>query len=468
MTETNTLETPQKVGGIRIRALNVLIICLAAFVAIVFLQTVQLTNDTYYELEDASNRYIACEAASNEMKEASNYLTIQVRTFAVTQNPTYMDRYFEEAVVTQRREDAVAVLAESLPDGDSRKYLDQALEHSRALMDLEFYSMKLVVEAKDIPVSGNAAALNDVVLKPEDAALSPDKKIELATTLVYGEEYNNEVAAIEECITLCKRKLVEEFQQVQDENSEQLHDLLWRQQVLTWLMFGVVIALIISFIVVVLWPVRHYIARISANEPLPMTGAYELQYLAREYNSMYEESLRSRSQLKRQAEHDHLTGLYNRGVFERMLYAYRNEPIALLLLDADYFKEVNDTLGHDGGDAMLQKLASQLTETFRSSDYPCRIGGDEFAVIMTDVTPELHDVVLARINSVKQGMLDTADGLPAMTLSVGVAFSEDGVDAEGLFKRADNALYEVKKRGRNGCAFYEETVATEGEDIPRA
>ncbi|MDO4400356.1 MAG: diguanylate cyclase [Coriobacteriia bacterium] len=447
----------QRIKGVRIRVLNVVMVVLASFVALVFLQAVQQTNDAYNELETASNHYVACEAASNQMKEASNYLTVQVRTFAVTQDLTYLNRYFEEAVDTQRREKAIATLEENLPDGDSRKYLSASLDHSRKLMNREYYSMRLVVEAKGYIIDEKASALNDVKLRAEDAALSADEKIALATSMVYDETYADEVATIENNVTLCKQSLIEGFQGVQARNSELLHSLLFRQQVLTWLMLAVVIALIVSFIVVILWPIQHYITRIANNEPLPMVGAYELRYLAHEYNAMYEESLRSRSQLKHEAEHDFLTGLYNRGVFEKLLYAYRKESIALLLIDADYFKTVNDTLGHDGGDAMLQKLGNQLTKTFRASDFPCRIGGDEFAVIMTDIGPELRDVVLARVNSVKEGMRDTSDGLPVMTLSVGIAFSgSTGMDAEELFKHADNALYIVKEAGRDGYHFYDE------------
>ena len=456
--EPKTTGVVERIKGVRIRLLNVVMICLAAFIALVFLQAVQTTNDAYSELEDASNRYVACEAASNQMKEASNYLTIQVRTFAVTQDPLYMDRYFEEAVNTQRREQAVEVLAENLPDADSRRYLDKSLDHSRELMEIEYYSMKLVVEAKGLTISEKESVLNDVKLEAEDIALSPAEKIKKATNLVYDEAYADEVAIIEENITLCKRALTEEFKQVQESSSSLLHELLFRQQLLTWLMFGVVILFIVSFIVAILWPIQHYIARIAANEPLPMTGAYELRYLAREYNVMYEESLHNRLQLQREAEHDYLTGLYNRGAFEKMLYSYRDESIALLLIDADYFKDVNDTLGHDGGDAMLQKLGRQLTNTFRSSDYACRIGGDEFAVIMTGIKPELRDVVLARVNAVKDGMRDTSDGLPAMTLSVGVAFSGEGMESAALFKCADNALYEVKEAGRDGCRIYGESA----------
>ena len=109
----------------------------------------------------------------------------------------------------------------------------------------------------------------------------------------------------------------------------------------------------------------------------------------------------------------------------------------------------------------MQKLSKQLTKTFRSSDYACRIGGDEFAVIMTEVTPELSNVVEARVNSVREGMRDTSDGLPVMTLSIGVAFSGEGMEAEALFKCADTALYEAKEAGRNTYRFYEGSLPTE-------
>ena len=466
MTDEKTHSEPVKVKGVRIRILNAVMICLVAFVALVFLHTAQETNDVYSQTEEATNTYITCESASNSMKEASNYLTTQVRSFAATQSLAYMNRYFEEAMVDQRREEAIATLQENMQENErARAALQKSLEHSQDLMNLEYYSMKLVLEAKGMKPGPQASVLNDVVLSSEDEALSPAEKIERATELVYNEAYTNEVATIEDYVAECKHEILAEFQEIQEKNSAQLHTLLFRQQVLTWLMFAVVIGLILSFIMVILWPIQHYITRIAANEPLPMAGAYELRYLAHEYNAMYEASLRTRSQLQREAEHDHLTGLYNRGVFEKMLYAYREEPTALLLIDADYFKEVNDTLGHDGGDAMLQKIANQLTKTFRSSDYACRIGGDEFAVIMTDVTPELQDVVMARVNAVTEGMRDTSDGLPVMTLSVGVAFNEQELDAESLFKRADNALYAVKEAGRNGCRIYEKGM--EKQSSPR-
>ena len=456
MTDTTTKSDAQKMKGVRIRVLNVVMICLAALVALVFLQAVQQTNSAYNDLETASNKYIASANAATDMREASNYLTIQVRTFATTQNPVYMDRYFEEAVVTQRREKAIETIRENLlPGSKASDYLDKSLDHSIYLMNREYYSMKLVLDAMGYEVGENGDALNDVELTAEDVALSKADKLALASSMLYDEVYADEVSSIEGYVVDCRRDLVASFDRVQHENSEVMHDLLFRQQVLTWTMLAVVVALILSLIVVLLWPIQHYITRIQNNEPLPMAGAYELRYLAKAYNTMYDENLRSRNQLQKEADHDHLTGLYNRSVFEKLLYAFRHESIALLLVDADYFKNVNDTLGHDGGDAMLRKLADQLAKTFRQSDFPCRIGGDEFAVIMTDIGPDLKHVVQMRIDAVAAGMLDESDGLPAMTLSIGVAFSGSGMEGSDLFKRADTALYQVKEAGRNGSAFYE-------------
>ena len=199
------------------------------------------------------------------MKEASNYLTIQVRTFAATQNPVYMERYFEEAVETQRREKAIATIRDNpLPNSRASEYLDKSLEYSIDLMNREYYSMKLVVEAKGIEVGQNEQVLNEVVLSDKDAALSPEEKIELATSMLYDEVYADEVSNIEGNVVQCRRELVSSLEHIQDENSALLHKLLNRQEVFTWMMFAVVIGLILSFIVMLLWPIQHYIVRIRA------------------------------------------------------------------------------------------------------------------------------------------------------------------------------------------------------------
>ena len=107
------------------------------------------------------------------------------------------------------------------------------------------------------------------------------------------------------------------------------------------------------------------------------------------------------------------------------------------------------------GDAVLKKVADKLGHAFRTTDYPCRIGGDEFAVFMTEMTESLSYVVEAKARSIMEDMKDDSDGVPAITLSIGVAFSDGSLDGNEIFKHADRALYKVKEAGRNGFAFYD-------------
>ena len=119
----------------------------------------------------------------------------------------------------------------------------------------------------------------------------------------------------------------------------------------------------------------------------------------------------------------------------------------------DYFKEVNDAYGHEKGDAVLKKIAEILVHSFRADDYVCRIGGDEFAVIMRHMTPGLKGIVLSKVDNVR-ALLAAAIDIPPVTLSIGAAFSGGEID-EDVYRRADEALYEVKEKGRNGFAFYD-------------
>ena len=182
-------------------------------------------------------------------------------------------------------------------------------------------------------------------------------------------------------------------------------------------------------------------------------GVQELQTLAETYNSIYAENEEREMLMKHQAEHDPLTELLNRRSFDRILDLYTKDKnsFALILSDVDTFKSVNDTYGHDVGDVILKKAASLQQSTFRSVDYVCRIGGDEFAVIMVDMTRELYYTITDKIAEINRQLAICEEGLPAVSLSAGVAFSDEDGQKESLFKAADHALYYTKKHGRSGC-----------------
>ena len=183
------------------------------------------------------------------------------------------------------------------------------------------------------------------------------------------------------------------------------------------------------------------------------TAVVPMAVLAKEYRALSEESRQRYDHVQRAASHDPLTGLCNRKTFDEVLGGSVSD-MALMLIDVDGFEDVNNRCGHDVGDRVLMKLAELLLRTFRATDYACRIGGDEFAVVLTNATPQIRDVLERKIGQLRDGLLDESDGLPAMTLSVGVAFGREGDARDVLYGRANRMLNEVKGLGRDGYAFF--------------
>ncbi len=162
------------------------------------------------------------------------------------------------------------------------------------------------------------------------------------------------------------------------------------------------------------------------------------------------------------AYHDELTNLPNRTMFfERLehgleLAKRKDDYLAVIFLDLDEFKTVNDTLGHAQGDLLLQKVAERILVALREHDTFARLGGDEFVIMLEDV--EDRDAIVNVLDRIKHA-LDSAITLGAhqvyITPSIGVAIHpEDGSDAADLLKKADMAMYNSKKQGKNTYSFY--------------
>ena len=164
--------------------------------------------------------------------------------------------------------------------------------------------------------------------------------------------------------------------------------------------------------------------------------------------------------LYRQAQtaalHDKLTGLNNRGAFDDSLkreidIAQRQHtPMSLLVIDIDHFKAVNDTHGHSGGDNALQLLAKSIMDTMRTSDIAFRYGGEEFTLILSNTDAKAAQLVAERIRIAASQLTCVADNKNfGFTISLGLAQLNQGEKGASLFDRADQALYQAKKAGRN-------------------
>ena len=165
------------------------------------------------------------------------------------------------------------------------------------------------------------------------------------------------------------------------------------------------------------------------------------------------------------AQHDILTGLPNRALLNQRLKqiiaqaARDGHQVACLFLDFDHFKRINDTLGHDAGDRLLQAVAQRLTTAVRESDTVARLGGDEFVVVLPGLDPDKATFetmnVITRVRESFLAPFRLGDQTPTLTCSIGVSvYPVDAADPGAVIKQADTAMYAAKDAGRNGYRFY--------------
>ena len=206
------------------------------------------------------------------------------------------------------------------------------------------------------------------------------------------------------------------------------------------------------------------------------TAIAELHELGDDFNALLDELESWQKQvelenasLAHQASHDPLTGVRNRAFFEAQLQRSlrhgleSGERVAVLFVDVDRFKTINDELGHEAGDAVLRGIASRLKSSVRESDLVARLGGDEFAIVMKPLGEAKHAVALAETIrlSIAEPISLPSDGCLTASLSIGIAiFPDHAIDAASLLRNADAAMYRAKRHERGTYC-----VAGGGRDV---
>jgi diguanylate cyclase (GGDEF)-like protein len=266
---------------------------------------------------------------------------------------------------------------------------------------------------------------------------------------------------------------------------------------------SVVAALVLAAIVITLFLTRRLIAPIrqlmraarvvgagKLDVYVPVSSSDELGLLTHTFNHMthrlfesqaevatYQRTLEEKvaqrtkeleiatAQAYKLAQHDILTGLPNRALLNQRLRqivaqaARDGHQVACLFLDFDHFKRINDTLGHDAGDQLLQAVAQRLSSAVRESDTVARLGGDEFVVILPGLDPDKATFeIMNVITRVRESFLSPfrlGDQTPTLTCSIGVSvYPVDAADPGAVIKQADTAMYAAKDAGRNAYRFY--------------
>ena len=456
-------------GGIRLRLMNYILGGLTLGIAVLMLVTTFLAITGYNSLRRTSEAFFECREGAQEIQEASDYLTEHVRYYVGSGMKRYLDDYFREANETRRREKGLAVLAKHFAGTELCDALEQAVNGSKELMNDEYHAMRLRLETLDgEDLSQYPPEVRDYELPASDLAMTREEQMDQSRKLVYDGPYEQKKEQITDRVNECLKGLEDYLQEKQEKQSKQLHTLMVVEQALIVFVIAAVALLVILTSLLVFHPLIRAERLVRSEQPIPPGGgAYEYRFFAATYNRMFEASRESKERLAFKASHDYLTGIFNRSGLDRYLDSAAAGTNALVLVDLDGFKKINDTYGHDAGDRILRKLSEKLSASFRQDDRICRIGGDEFAVIMWNAGIESAGMIREKIAAINAEMRVSSDDVPSASISVGVAFGGEG-NGRDLFRFADRELYRVKRAGGCGISIRDgsQDEGSAGEGLP--
>jgi diguanylate cyclase (GGDEF)-like protein len=439
--------------GIKISFVNLFFTVLTGIVFCFILLISNNVKNRFNDVNDSMSKFIICQQSSEKIKESANYLTEQARLFVVTGSREHLDSYLKEYLETRSQQKAFRELEKVCSKSDlALQRLRIALEQGNGLIEMELYAMRLVCEAmqeKDLPTAISKIAIGDL-----DKSSSPQEMKETAINNLFGDGYMIYKLRLNSNCQLTVAAIEQQIKKDLNMNADQLGSNIRRLRVLFFVLLIVNVFIFIGFGFLVILPLGKFRTSIENDEKLDVIGSLEFKSLAESYNEIYEIKAQNEKSLLKKAEYDGLTGILNRRAFDQICEtsAQKEQKIALLLIDMDNFKNVNDTYGHLGGDNALKSLAAALSETFRDTDYVARVGGDEFAAILPNCDASAANAIKKKIERINKRLSQLAEHF--VSVSVGVAFSDNGFSKE-LYDKADKALYMVKERGKRGCEVYE-------------
>jgi two-component system cell cycle response regulator len=279
--------------------------------------------------------------------------------------------------------------------------------------------------------------MKDIYAETYDITLEPD--MDEAQVLIRGGDYDLVVISLDSAshdpLRLCSK--IRSFEETRQLPILTLVDETDKDKLLKGMEIGI----------------NDYVMRpIDANELIVRTRT---QILRKQYQDRLRHNFHRSMEL---AVTDSLTGLYNRRYMSNHLDAMLQrakidyKPVCVMIMDIDFFKQVNDDHGHDVGDEVIREFSARMGASVRGIDLACRYGGEEFVVVMPDTDLSVASSVSERLRrQISEKPFSAAKGSLQLelTCSIGVTVSQEGENSESLLKRADDALYKAKRDGRN-------------------
>lgn len=441
--------------GLSLRTVIVLMFLVGIAVSGLVLAATYQTTSGYADTERATEELLNCQSDIYTIEDRITSLNDRSRNYVVNGGDEELVRYCNEYQVQQVLDAPLVGLRSAMADVRFNKHLDAVLDLSEQMSRMQRYAMRLAAEGYGRDLSNYPPVIQQTALTAEDRALSREAQTAKASVSLYSPDYMVLKNQLEVRLGLCKDILNQTMTARLNEYSDRLERMFNWQRRLIFGMIATLLMVLIYVLAAVIYPMHRLVHEIRAGNFAGERGSSEIRFLAETYNAMHRHMAEANTRLSYEAAHDPLTGLYNRSAFDALRNETAGQSIALLIIDIDLFKHINDAYGHAMGDKVLIRVARVLRDSFREADKVCRIGGDEFSVIMVGGTSAIAPVIRRKVTAAAE-ILAAPDGdIPAVTISVGCAFSNQMKPGDDLFKKADQALYAVKQRGRNDCGFYE-------------
>ncbi len=207
---------------------------------------------------------------------------------------------------------------------------------------------------------------------------------------------------------------------------------------------------------------KSHLASIQSADAIPMLWLYVVMTLWINVIMMGNALTRLVQKMRQQADRDYLTGLWNRRAMQQQLeqlhqrWLRDGQAYSLILFDLDFFKQINDKFGHSAGDAVLVKTAQQIGKVTRAMDIFCRLGGEEFLLVLPGTDGEVAEIIAQKLQqALRQSSLNWQGSLIPISASFGIVTTATGDTPDSLLALADKAMYRAKETGRDRCCTAE-------------
>lgn len=364
----------KKWKGLKIKNFNAVMILLSCGLYISLLMATTYTSKNYEQLVQLTDDHMQLEESARTVMRASDYLTEQVRMYVQTQDEEYAWRYFEEVVVTKRRETALSAMHKHSIVPATEYNLTLAVEYSDELMVRELYAIALVASAEGQVETTALPVLAGTMLEAADAELSPEEKIEKARGMVYDTEYQTQKNLIYGHLDSFTEGILKTTKSRLGNGLSDLDSAIRAQRVLLSVLVFLNAVTFFVITLLVVRPLRDCIRSVRDRTLFEEKGAYEFRYLARVYNEINQRSdalAASEARLRSKVERDEITGLYNRPYFYKIakkLIHESAEDMYIITVDIANFKIVNEHYGMNTGDRLLKNIGAQLQQLDKSGN----------------------------------------------------------------------------------------------------